>query len=614
MERASSASLRSLITALAVVLGVAAIWAAAALADGSGNSGNSARSDGAAGGPRAERRGAGARRGVALRRGGLLRWGGRRVLRRGGLPVRRARVRRRRPGGRWSPGHARRRSRPAGRRRPVGRSAPGAVAAAAPAARRASLCASRTRGTLDLPCTRRRQRPGGSGRTATTRDDLLVAYFSMEFGIEETLPIYSGGLGVLAGDHLKAAAELGIPLVGVGLLYRGGYFRQGARRAGRQTERLPAGRSRARPVSSASRSPSRSTSPARRSPRRSGARTSARCRSTCSRSTGSPTRSTAATASTGSARSSLLGVGGVRALAALGVEATVFHMNEGHSAFLAHRARCARSSEQRRPDRRGARARCARTTVFTTHTPVPAGNEVFGRGARRALRRRARRAGRPRRRRRCSSSGASATDGGFGLTPLALRLVRARERRLRAARRGRPRACGRRCGRIGTAASAPIGHVTNGVHLGTWLDPALADAPARGAASARRRRRTRPGWDAVGDARPRRALAACTRERRARLAERAGLDPELLTIGFARRFATYKRAGLVFTDVERLLRAARADRRRRQGAPAGRGGQGRDAADRRARARPARAGPRRVPRGLRHRRSRARSSRAATSG
>src|SRR3954451_5443051 len=67
-------------------------------------------------------------------------------------------------------------------------------------------------------------------------DDLLVAYFSMEFGIHERLPIYSGGLGVLAGDHLKAAADLGVPLVGVGLLYRGGYFRQGVDKAGRQTE------------------------------------------------------------------------------------------------------------------------------------------------------------------------------------------------------------------------------------------------------------------------------------------------------------------------------------------------------------------------------------------
>src|SRR5438105_466619 len=71
---------------------------------------------------------------------------------------------------------------------------------------------------------------------AHASEKATVAYFSMEFGIEESLPIYSGGLGVLAGDHLKAAAELGIPLVGVGLLYRGGYFHQGVNDAGRQTE------------------------------------------------------------------------------------------------------------------------------------------------------------------------------------------------------------------------------------------------------------------------------------------------------------------------------------------------------------------------------------------
>src|SRR5437773_8201037 len=66
--------------------------------------------------------------------------------------------------------------------------------------------------------------------------DVLVAYFSMEFGLETRLPIYSGGLGVLAGDHLKAAADLGVPLVGVGLFYRGGYFTQGLDESGRQTE------------------------------------------------------------------------------------------------------------------------------------------------------------------------------------------------------------------------------------------------------------------------------------------------------------------------------------------------------------------------------------------
>ena len=129
----------------------------------------------------------------------------------------------------------------------------------------------------------------------------------MEFGLHERLPIYSGGLGVLAGDHLKAAAELGIPLVGVGLLYRGGYFRQGIDSAGRQTEDYQpvdpeaAGLVR-EPVSvEVDVGGTRIEAAVWRKDVGTG---STRSRSTCSRSTGSPTRSTAAIASTGSARSS----------------------------------------------------------------------------------------------------------------------------------------------------------------------------------------------------------------------------------------------------------------------------------------------------------------------
>src|SRR5918996_5075589 len=164
--------------------------------------------------------------------------------------------------------------------------------------------------------------------------DLLVAYFSMEFGLEESLPIYSGGLGVLAGDHLKAAADLGIPLVGVGLLYRGGYFRQGVDESGRQTEEYQ----QVDPVASGL----------------------VREAVTVEVDLAGETVSAAVwrkdvgsvplyllevgwltDALYGGDREHrirqelLLGVGGVRALAALGVNATVFHMNEGHSAFLA---------------------------------------------------------------------------------------------------------------------------------------------------------------------------------------------------------------------------------------------------------------------------------------
>ena len=137
-------------------------------------------------------------------------------------------------------------------------------------------------------------------------DDLLVAYFSMEFGIHERLPIYSGGLGVLAGDHLKAAAELGVPLVGVGLLYRGGYFRQGIDESGRQTEdyqrvdpeAVGLVREHVSVTVDLAGEPIEAAVWRKDVPRLPGS-----CRSTCSRSTGSRTRSTAATASTGSARS-----------------------------------------------------------------------------------------------------------------------------------------------------------------------------------------------------------------------------------------------------------------------------------------------------------------------
>ena len=138
--------------------------------------------------------------------------------------------------------------------------------------------------------------------------ELLVAYFSMEFGVDEALAIYSGGLGVLAGDHLKAAADLGVPLVGVGLLYRGGYFKQGVDGAGRQTEEYqpvdPEALGLVRePVSVEIDLDGELVEAAVVALRRRARGRRARCRSTCSRSTGSPTRSTAATASTGSARS-----------------------------------------------------------------------------------------------------------------------------------------------------------------------------------------------------------------------------------------------------------------------------------------------------------------------
>jgi glycogen phosphorylase len=374
-------------------------------------------------------------------------------------------------------------------------------------------------------------------------DDLLVAYFSMEFGLHERLPIYSGGLGVLAGDHLKAAADLGVPLVGVGLLYRGGYFRQGVDKAGRQTEDY-------QPVD----------------PEAVGL---VRENVTISVELGKSTIEAAVwRKDVGSVKlyllevdwltdalyggdrehrirqELLLGVGGVRALAALGIEPTVFHLNEGHSAFL--QIERVRALVAQGMSTEAALEHVRRSSVFTTHTPVPAGNEVFGEelvesyvGALAAE------AGLDRE--HLLALGRFGDKTGFGLTPLALRLS--------AYANGVSDLHGEVAREMWEAMwpgqETPIGHVTNGVHLGTWLDPALADH-LRYVGVRPELPPDEANWGAARDA-GNEAIWRIHAAAKARLAERAGIDPEPLTIGFARRFATYKRAGLIFSDLERLL-------------------------------------------------------------
>src|SRR5918994_534313 len=171
--------------------------------------------------------------------------------------------------------------------------------------------------------------PSWWSRAHPGEEDFLVAYFCMEFGVDETLPIYSGGLGVLAGDHLKSASDLGIPLVGLGLLYRDGYFRQRLDRDGRQSESP-------QPIDPEALGLTRET--------------------TVSVELGDDTVEAAVWR---------YDVGRVPLylLDAPGLEPTVWHMNEGHCAFLT----CERL---RRDDLERVRA----TTIFTKHTPVPAGN------------------------------------------------------------------------------------------------------------------------------------------------------------------------------------------------------------------------------------------------
>ncbi len=374
-------------------------------------------------------------------------------------------------------------------------------------------------------------------------DDLLVAYFSMEFGLHERLPIYSGGLGVLAGDHLKAAADLGVPLIGIGLLYRGGYFRQGVDDAGRQTEDY-------QPVD----------------PEAVGL---VRENVTVSVELGQETIEAAVwrkdvgsvtlyllevdwltDALYGGDREHrirqelLLGVGGVRALAALGIEPTVFHLNEGHSAFL--QIERVRALVAQGMETEAALEHVRSSSVFTTHTPVPAGNEVFDEelvfsyigplAAEAGLDREA-----------LLSLGRYGDKPGFGLTPLALRL----SAYANAVSDLHGEVAREMWAGMWPGEEAHIGHVTNGVHIGTWLDPAL-DELLRESGVRPEAPPDEANWGAARDVSSE-ALWRVHLAGKARLAERAGIDRDRLTIGFARRFATYKRAGLVFSDLERLL-------------------------------------------------------------
>ncbi len=391
--------------------------------------------------------------------------------------------------------------------------------------------------------------------------DLLVAYFSAEFGLDESLPIYSGGLGVLAGDYLKAASELGIPLVGIGLFYRRGYFRQQLDEQDRQVERYPRNDSSRLPLELVPMAPIIELADDNGDlvPVRLGVwrvrvgRVSLYLLDT--KIEGNPTWSRDVTDILyGGDRENrlrqelVLGIGGVRVLRRLGLDPTVFHLNEGHSAFL-QLERMRELVEQQELSAAEALERLRASTVFTTHTPVPAGNEVFDPElVRRNLEGLVE---------RCGLTWedflalgkVEASDKGFGLTPFALRtsqyangvseLHGAVSREMWHGLWPEKR-----------VDEVPITSVTNGVHQRTWISPELEVL--------------------LGDTDPRFELArelpaddlwAAHRGAKERLLEFAAatrgareLDADVLTIGFARRFATYKRASLLFGQPDRLAR------------------------------------------------------------
>jgi starch phosphorylase len=392
-------------------------------------------------------------------------------------------------------------------------------------------------------------------------DDFLVAYFSAEFGLDESLPVYSGGLGILAGDHLKAASELGVPLVGVGLFYRRGYFRQRLDENDRQLERFPRNDTSRLPLTLVPMAPviELADDDGNLVPVRIGVwraqvgRVSLYLLDTKIEGNPDWARDVTDTLYGGGRANRLrqelvLGVAGVRVLRRLGLAPTVFHMNEGHSAFL-QLERLRALVEEDGLDQTRALERLRSSTVFTTHTPVPAGNEVFDAAlVERSVGSLVERCGIP----WPEFAELGKVDPGdtvFGLTPYALRTS------------GYANGVAQLHGAVSREMwhaiwpdrpldEVPITSITNGVHGRTWISDELEDLLGYTAPNFKHALALDDSviWAAHRAAKER-MLGFISRTRGA-----DGLDADVLTIGFARRFATYKRAGLLFSQPERLSR------------------------------------------------------------
>jgi starch phosphorylase len=431
------------------------------------------------------------------------------------------------------------------------------------------------------------------GQTPIAR--ATIAYFSMEFGVHESVPVYSGGLGVLAGDHLKSASDLGLPLVGVGVAFSQGYFRQSLDHEGWQTERYPPNDWHDLPVSpvidkAGKRVTLRVALPAGGGKDRSV--TVQAWRVDVGRVplylldanlADNPPEDRALTNTLYGGDKNhrirqeiLLGLGGLRLLEALGVRPTICHMNEGHSAFLAlERVRQLMADEGATFP--VASEAAAAGNVFTTHTPVPAGNDAFAQDVIAPYL-------------RILGDGLGLTDeevlcigkvdptqagGEFSMPVLAIRMAD-RYNGVSVLHGREARAMWRMLWPGLDEHEVPIGSITNGVHLGTWISSDMAALYARVLGPSFAEPAQDPGiWSRIAEV-PDAELWALRERARERLitglpghlralTERKGLvfDPgklpepleaHALTIGFARRFATYKRGTLLLRDRERLHR------------------------------------------------------------
>jgi len=415
-----------------------------------------------------------------------------------------------------------------------------------------------------------------------------IAYFSAEFGFHESIPNYSGGLGILAGDHCKSASDLDLNFVAIGLLYRHGYFRQQIDKDGVQQAinlnqnfyHLPIREVRHGDTKVLISVPILDRQVLARLWELRVGRVNVYLLDTDIPENSPEDRLITAELYGGDLEMRMrqeivLGIGGVKALAALGIQPAVFHMNEGHSAFLALE-RIRLNVVEKKLDFYSALQLVAAANVFTTHTPVPAGNDSFSRDMMQKY------FGKLAKELNVLfdelfSFGHTRLNPNdpFSMTILALRLSR------------HANGVSKLHGEVSRSLwkdvwtgvpvhEVPITNITNGVHTKTWMAPEFAALYRKHVGDWEEHLTEPEFWRGVIDIPDaqlwethqhlKRRLIDFVRDREQQRRERLGespesirkvnriLDAEILTIGFARRFATYKRGTLLFSDKERLKR------------------------------------------------------------
>ena len=417
----------------------------------------------------------------------------------------------------------------------------------------------------------------------------LIAYFSAEYGLDQTLAIYSGGLGILSGDHLKSASDLGIPLVAVGLLYKNGYFHQKIDKYGMQQAEYKDLNLYDLPITPVKDVDGNDLILYIKFPKRriylkvweiNVGRVKLYLMDSDIDINNAEDRDTTARLYGGDQemrirQEIILGMGGVNLLRRLGLRPTVYHMNEGHSAFL-NLELIKNTIKEQQVSFNVARDIASSKTVFTTHTPVPAGNDIFPIGlVEKYFKDFWPRLGLTREEfLKLGMKPGEGLEQGFNMGIFALKIA------------GKKNGVSKLHGEVSrelfadvwphiSPSESPITYVTNGIHTCSWLAPKMKDLYNKYLMPywqdnihedyVWEKVKTIPDeklWKVHMDRKVK--LLALVKENVTRRLRREGvsydeineitskLNPEALTIGFARRFATYKRATLIFKDIERI--------------------------------------------------------------